>query len=118
MQKTQDYYTPKTMPTVVLEGGVVLYFCVPRTYFEQKTMLRNYVESPLGPALSGVWTCSAFLIHRRYQLQTCQLCQPPSLRSCLGHAGVNLACQPFANQQQYYVEILYREIPDRRMSVV
>ncbi len=51
MQKTQDYYTPKTMPTVVLEGGVVLYFCVPRTYFEQKTMLRNYVESPLGPAL-------------------------------------------------------------------
>jgi len=53
MQKTQDYYTPKTMPTVVLEGGVVLYFCVPRTYFEQKTMLRNYVESPLGPALRG-----------------------------------------------------------------
>jgi hypothetical protein len=52
MQKTQDYYTPKTMPTVVLEGGVVLYFCVPRTYFEQRTMLRNYVESPLGPALS------------------------------------------------------------------
>jgi hypothetical protein len=34
-----------------LEGGVVLYFCVPRTYFEQKPMLRNYVESPLGPAL-------------------------------------------------------------------
>ena len=32
-------------------------------------------------------------------MQTCQLCQPPSLRSCLGHAGVNLACQPFANQQ-------------------
>ena len=54
MQKTQDYYTPKTMPTVVLEGGVVLYFCVPRTYFEQKTMLRNYVESPLGPALRVV----------------------------------------------------------------
>jgi hypothetical protein len=44
MQKTRDYYTPKTMPTVDLGvgvGGVVLYFGV------------NYIESPLGPALRG-----------------------------------------------------------------